>query len=43
MFNPSDILKQAKQIYKQIDGMEKKINNSNAIVYPQINNQGKKK
>lgn len=29
IFNPSDILKQAKQIYKNIDGIEKKINPSN--------------
>jgi hypothetical protein len=32
VFNPNDILKQAKQIYNKIDGMEKKINNESVKV-----------
>jgi hypothetical protein len=31
VFNPSDILKQAKQIYQNIDGIEKKFNNNSNV------------
>lgn len=41
VFNPSDILKQAKQIYKNIDGIEKKINNSNVNANANVSEEQK--
>ena len=39
VFNPSDILKQAKQIYQNIDGIEKKLNNNSNVREDSAKNQ----